>query len=268
MTAAACATSMLRVGCLVYDNDYRHPLVLAKELATIDVLSGGRVEVGLGAGWMAPDYEQSGIPFDPPGVRVSRFEEAVQLMKGLFGDGPFDFKGDHYTVVGHDAYPKPVQRPHPPILVGGGGKRLLTFAAREADIIGLNPRRRSNEQWDDQNLPDATAEAADRKVGWIRDAAGARYPSIELSVVVPFVVVTDDREGFAKTIAAGLEANAAGVELSAENVLASPYVLAGSIDEICDTLRERRERWDVSYLVFNDDSIDAVAPIVERLAGT
>jgi probable F420-dependent oxidoreductase len=268
MTAAACATSMLRVGCLVYDNDYRHPLVLAKELTTIDVLSGGRVEVGLGAGWMAPDYEQSGIPFDPPGVRVSRFEEAVQLMKGLFGDGPFDFKGDHYTVVGHDAYPKPVQRPHPPILVGGGGKRLLTFAAREADIIGLNPRRRSNEQWDDQNLPDATAEAADRKVGWIRDAAGARYPSIELSVVVPFVVVTDDREGFAKTIAAGLEANAAGVELSAENVLASPYVLAGSIDEICDTLRERRERWDVSYLVFNDDSIDAVAPIVERLAGT
>jgi probable F420-dependent oxidoreductase len=268
MTAAACATSTLRVGCLVYDNDYRHPLVLAKELATIDVLSGGRVEVGLGAGWMAPDYEQSGIPFDPPGVRVSRFEEAVQLMKGLFGDGSFDFKGDHYTVVGHDAYPKPVQRPHPPILVGGGGKRLLTFAAREADIIGLNPRRRSNEQWDDQNLPDATAEAADRKVGWIRDAAGARYPSIELSAVVPFVVVTDDREGFAKTIAAGLEANAAGVELSAKNVLASPYVLAGSVDEICDTLRERRERWDVSYLVFNDDSIDAVAPIVERLAGT
>lgn len=268
MAAAAAVTSRLRVGCLVFDNDYRHPLVLAKELATIDVLSGGRLEVGLGAGWMAPDYEQAGIPFDDPGVRVSRFEEAVRVVKGCFADGPFDFEGVHYTVRAHDAYPKPVQRPRPPLLVGGGGHRLLSFAAREADIVGLNPRRRSNAQWDDQNLPDATAEAADRKVGWIREAAGARYPEVQISVIVPFVVVTDDRDGFAKTVAASLEGSAGDVDLSPDNVLASPYVLAGTVEEICASLAERRERWDLSYVVFNDDALDAAAPIVERLAGT
>lgn len=265
MTAAACATDTLNVGCLVLDNDYRHPLVLAKELATIDHLSNGRVEVGLGAGWMAPDYEQSGMPFDPPGVRVSRMEEAVTIIKALLAGQAVNHAGVHYTITGHTAYPVPATTP--PIMIAGGGPRMLKIAAREADIIGLNPARKSNAAWEDQNLPDATADATDRKIGWIRDAAGARYADIELSIVVPFVIVTDDRDGTASAIAGSLPPDA-DTELNAEGVLASPHVLIGSVDQIADTLRERRDRWDLSYYVFNDDSIDAVAPIVEQLAGT
>jgi probable F420-dependent oxidoreductase len=267
MAAAAAATTTLRVGCLVFDNDYRHPLVLAKEMATIDVLSGGRVDVGIGAGWMAPDYEQAGIPFDPPGVRVSRMIEAVAVLKGLFADGPLDYAGEHYRITGHTGLPKPVQRPHPPIMIGAGGERLLRFAAREADIVGLNPVRRSNDEWADQNVTDATAEATDRKLAWIRDAAGARFDDIELSIIAPFVVVTDDRVGLAESIAAGLDA-ADGADAGPHEVLSSPYVLLGTVDEIADTLRERRERWQLSYYVCNDDSAEVMAPVVDRLEGT
>jgi probable F420-dependent oxidoreductase len=264
MTAAACATETLRVGCLVFDNDYRHPLVLAKEMATTAHLTGGRVEVGLGAGWMAPDYEQAGLDFDPPGVRVSRMEEAVTIVKGLLAGTSVNFAGEHYTITDHTAYPVPAVAP--PIMIAGGGPRMLRIAAREADIIGLNPARKSNAAWEDQNLPDATADATDRKLGWIRDAAGDRYADIELSIVVPFVIVTDDREATATAIAGSLPPDAAA-DLSAEGVLASPHVLIGSVDQICATLEERRDRWDLSYYVFNDDAIETVAPIVERLAG-
>jgi hypothetical protein len=150
-------------------------------------------------------------------------------------------------------------------MVGGGGKRLLSFAAREADIVAVNPVKISNEEWADQNVNDATAAAADRKLEWIRDAAGARFDDLELSIVAPFVVITDDRQGFAETILGGLDTG--GVESTPADVLASPYVAIGTIDEICQTLEERRERWKLSYYVFNDDSVDAVAPIVERLSG-
>jgi probable F420-dependent oxidoreductase len=265
MAAAATATETLRVGTLVHANDYRHPVVLAKELATIDHLSNGRVEIGLGAGWMAPDYEQAGMPFDPPGTRVSRLEEAVTIVKALMAGGPVTVDGDHYTVTQHELYPAPVQAP-PPLMIAGGGPRMLRLAARQADIVGLNPARKSNAAWEDQNLPDATAAATDRKVGWIRDAAGSRYDELELSIVVPFVLVTDDREGTAAAIASSLPPDPEA-DLSAEAVLSSPHVLIGSVDEICATLRDRRERWDLSYYVFNDDSIDAVAPVVERLTG-
>jgi probable F420-dependent oxidoreductase len=267
MAAAATATETLRVGCLVHANDYRHPVVLAKELATIDHLSGGRVEVGLGAGWMAPDYEQAGMAFDPPGVRVSRLAEAVTIVKALFAGGPVTVHGDHYRVTEHELYPLPVQDPRPPIMIAGGGPRMLRLAAREADIVGLNPARKSNAAWEDQNLPDATAAATDRKIGWVRDAAGDRYDDLELSIVVPFVLVTDDRDGTANAIASSLPPDPEA-DLSAEGVLSSPHVLIGTVDQICDTLVERRERWELSYYVFNDDSIDTVAPIVARLAGS
>ncbi|MGZ6969620.1 MAG: TIGR03621 family F420-dependent LLM class oxidoreductase [Acidimicrobiia bacterium] len=268
MTAAAAATRSLRVGCLVFDNDYRHPLVLAKELATIDVLSGGRVDVGIGAGWMAPDYEQAGMPFDAPGTRVSRMIEGVRVMKGLFAEGPFDFSGEHYTITGHEGLPKPVQRPHPPIMIGAGGERLLRFAAREADIIGINPVKRSNEAWEDQNIADATDEATDRKIAWIRDSAGARFDDLELSIVAPFVVVTDDRVGLAESIASGLDpGEGTDVVPGPEAVLSSPYVLLGTIDEIVETLEARRERWQLSYYVCNDDTVETMAPIVAKLNG-
>jgi probable F420-dependent oxidoreductase len=267
MTAAACATTALRVGCLVFDNDYRHPLVLAKEMATLDVLSGGRVELGIGAGWMGSDYEQAGMTYDAPGVRVDRMIEGVQIIKALHGDGPVDFDGKHYTISGHDALPKPVQRPHTPILIGGGGKRVLTFAAREADIIGLNPRNLGNDAWADTNVGDATDEATDRKVAWIREAAGPRFDAIEISIVVPFIIETDDRTGMAEGIAAGLP-RAGGEVATAARVLESPYVLLGTLDEMAKTLEARRDRWGISYVVFNADSVDAAAPLVERLADT
>lgn len=267
MTAAAVSTQRLRVGALVLANDYRHPVVLAKELATIDHLSSGRLEIGLGAGWMAPDYEQAGMPFDPPGVRVSRLQESVAVLAALLHGGPVDHAGEHYTLTGHTLYPPPVQRPRPPIMIAGGGPRMLRFAAREADIVGLNPARKSNAEWEDQNLGDATADATDRKLAWIREAAGDRYDGLELSIVVPFVIVTDDREGTATAIAGSLPSDT-DADLSAAGVLASPHVLIGTVDEICDTIRERRDRWDLSYYVFNDDAIDTVAPIVARLAGS
>jgi probable F420-dependent oxidoreductase len=268
MTAAACATTSLRVGCLVFDNDYRHPLVLAKEMATLDVLSGGRVEVGIGAGWMGSDYEQAGMPYDRPGVRVSRLIEAVRIMKALFGDGAVSIEGEHYTITDHDALPKPVQRPHPPILIGGGNERMLKHAGREADIIGLAPAFVSNEAWAETNVADGTQEATDRKLTWIRDAAGERFDQIELSINLWIVIPTDDRGELAASIAAGLDISDEAGPATAARVLASPYVLLGTIDEMAETLEERRERWGISYYVFNDDVVDASASLVARLAGT
>jgi probable F420-dependent oxidoreductase len=268
MTAAACATETLRVGCLVFANDYRHPLVLAKELATLDRLSGGRLEIGLGAGWMGSDYFQAGIAFDAPRDRVSRLEEAVHVIKAFFAGGSVDFSGDHYTVAGHEMYPASSQQPRPPILLVAGGPRMTRFAAAEADIIAINPATKSNEAWAEQNLADAGADAVDRKIHAIRDAAGNRYDELELQIVVPFVVPTDDREGTARAIADSLPSDDRSVDINAETVLASPYVLIGTEEQICDALIERRARWGLSYYVFNDNSIDAVAPIVARLSGT
>ena len=121
LSAAAAVTTTLRIGALVFDNDYKHPAVLAKELATQDVLSGGRVEIGLGAGWMETDYRSIGMAYDRPGVRIDRFEEGIAVIKGAMADGPFSFAGRHYTITDYDGRPKPVQRPHPPLLIGGGG---------------------------------------------------------------------------------------------------------------------------------------------------
>jgi probable F420-dependent oxidoreductase len=268
MTAAACATETLRVGCLVFANDYRHPLVLAKELLTLDRLSGGRVDVGLGAGWMGSDYVQAGMAFDAPRDRVTRLEETVHLMKAFFAGGSVDFSGDHYTVAGHEMYPGPVQKSGPPLLLVAGGPRMTRFAAAEADIVAINPATKSNEAWAEQNLADASAEAVDRKVRAIREAAGKRYDDIELQIVAPFVIATDDRDGTAEAIAAGLPSDDPAVVITAATVLSSPYVLIGTEDQICNSLIERRERWDLSYYVFNDDSVDAAAPIVARLNGT
>jgi len=268
MTAAACATETLRVGCLVFANDYRHPLVLAKELLTLDRLSGGRVEVGLGAGWMGSDYEQAGMPFDAPRDRVSRLEEAVHVMKAFFAGGAVDVAGDHYRITGHEMYPGATQEPRPPILLVAGGPRMTRFAAAEADIVAINPATKSNEAWAEQNLADASAEAVDTKIAAIRRAAGDRYDEIELQIVAPFIIATDDRDGTAAAIAASLPSDDPAVEINAATVLSSPYVLIGTEDQICAALVDRRERWDLSYYVFNDDSIDAAAPIVARLTGT
>ena len=259
MMAAADATTDLKVGALVFDNDYKHPVVLAKEMATIDVLSGGRVELGLGAGWMRTDYEQSGIAYDRPGVRIDRFEEGLAIVKGLFADGPFSYEGDHYRITALDGQPKPVQQPGPPILIGAGGPRMLGIAAREADIVGVNPSLHTG-QIDAETASDATAAAYDTKLARLREAAGDRFDDLELNCLMFFVAPTDDPLGFAATMAPMFG-------LSPEEVLEVPLALIGSVDEMCEALEARRDRWGLSYFCCQAETMDALAPVVARLAG-
>jgi probable F420-dependent oxidoreductase len=259
LMAAADATTRLRVGSLVFDNDYRHPVVLAKEAATIDLLSDGRFDLGLGAGWMASDYEQAGIPFDSPGTRISRMEEALTIIKGLFTGEPFTFAGEHYRVTGIEGFPRPLQMPHPPILLGGGGRRMLRLAAREADIVNVNFDLREGAI--NRNLVrTGLAEATDEKLGWIRDAAGERMERVELSVTIFLANITDDRESVASVMAAGI-----GVE--SKDILAMPHFLIGTVDEVVEDLQARRERYGISYVIVPGEAAESFAPVVARLTG-
>ncbi len=260
MQAAADATTDLRVGALVFDNDYKHPVVLAKEIATIDVLSGGRVELGIGAGWMTTDYEQSGIPHDAAGVRVSRMEEGIAIMKGLFAEGAYSFEGDHYRITELDGLPKPVQRPHPPFLIGGGGRRVLSIAAREAQIVGINPALKSGAV-DATTAADATGAATDRKLAWVREAAGDRFDDLELNTLLFAVIDTDD-------VAGTNEMMAGMFGLSPDDVPDIPHALIGPPSAMCDLLEARRARWGFSYIVVQGDAMETMAPVIARLAGT
>ena len=260
LRAAAAATTTLRIGSLVLDNDYKHPVVLAKEAATLDLLSGGRLELGLGAGWMLTDYEQSGIPYDPPKVRVDRFEEGLAVVKGLWGDGAVSFKGEHYTIDGLDGLPKPAQRPRPPILVGGGGKRVLSIAAREADIVGINPNLKSGAV-DADTAQNGMAAATAEKVAWVKEAAGDRFDDLELNCLVFMAQVTEDRQAVAEQFAPLF-----GVEPA--DVLQTPLAMIGTVDEICADLEQRRADYGISYVVVQEAGMEAMAPVVARLAGT
>jgi probable F420-dependent oxidoreductase len=261
LAAAAAATTELRVGTLVLDNDYRHPVINAMDMATVDLLSGGRLELGIGAGWMASDYEQSGITMDDAATRVDRLAEGLTVLKGLFAPGPFSFQGKHYRIAELDGQPRPVQQPHPPFIVGGGGPRVLALAAREADIVGVNPAIRSGRA-DRAASHDGAAAVTDRKLGWVREAAGERYADLELQMLLFACVITDDRAGT-------IEAMAPLFGLSPEDVDDYPHAWVGSVDQIADDLVARRERWDVSYLVVQGpDAMRAAAPVVARMAGT
>ena len=256
---AAAVTDRLRVGTFVLGNDYKHPVVCAREMASLDLLSDGRLELGIGAGWMTADYEKAGIPLDRPGVRIARLAEAITIMKGLFSSGPFTFHGEHYRVTELDGMPKPVQQPVP-FFVGGGAPRILALAAREAQIIGINANLRSGDGTSSDAARSMTPDATDQKIGWVRDAAGEHFDDLELQALVGFVYVTDD----AKRILEGI-ADAFGV--SVDDARLAPPCLVGSEDDMVASLEERRERWQMSYHVIDDGSIDAFAPIVERLAG-
>jgi probable F420-dependent oxidoreductase len=259
LMAAADATSSLRVGALVLGNDYRHPVVLAKELATIDVLSDGRLEIGIGSGWTRTDYEQSGIGYDPAAVRIDRFDESLQVVKALLSPEPAEVVGQHYTVNGLVGFPKPVQQPRPPILIGGGGRRMLAIAAREADIVGINGTLAAG-VIDAGALTSMQAAAVDDKVGWVREAAGERFPALELNVRAFYVAVTNDRAGT-------LEHLAGGLGFSPEEVAATPFALIGTPEQIAEDLQARRERWGFSYVIVGADDVDDFAPVVEELTG-
>jgi probable F420-dependent oxidoreductase len=267
LATVAAATDRLRLLPFVLNNDLRHPAVVAQDLASLDVLSGGRLEVGIGGGWNAPEFRAIGIPFDPVGVRVARLGEAVAVLKGCFADGPFSFAGEHYTITDHDGRPKPAQRPRPPLFIGGGGRRILSLAAREADKVGLAPRLTwpgGEPRGDPRSI---TIAATEEKIGWIRDAAGDRFEGIELNIYPSMsgIVVTDHARVEAAAVVDRLRSRT-GIELTEDEVLESPHIYIGSIAGLTAKFRELRERLGISSILTGD--IDELAGVVERLAGT
>lgn len=262
MAAVAMATTTLRIGTLVISNDFRPPVQLAKEFATLDVISEGRIELGLGAGFLKAEYDPLGIHFDPPGVRVGRLEESLQLLKKLFAGGVVDHRGTHYTVDQFDGFPIPVQRPRLPILVAGSGDRMLRIAAREADIVGIQTVTTTSGDVvsDPANWMAGTVQ---RKVDLIRDTAGDRFNEIELNTTISLEIADDPEEGARKVIAdRGWEG------VSVEDVLEMPAILIGTLDEIAIRIRERRDRFGLSYLVVSEKNVGRIAPLVPVLTGT
>lgn len=257
MMAALDATTRLRVGSFVFNNDLRNPTILAKEVATLDLFSEGRFEFGLGAGYLLADYEQTGIAFESAGVRISRFEEALHLIKQLFVEEVVNFSGTFYTADQTKGLPIPVQKPHPPVYVGGGGQRVLSLAAREADIVGFAPKNSQK----GLDFGDATARCTANKVEWVRTAAGERFTSLELSCIVFRVIVTNDR-------AQALQRAAGYMGLSGEEVAGSPHVLIGTTDQIAEDLQTRRSLYGISYIEVLEEYMELFAPVVARLAGT
>ena len=260
LTAAAAATRTLRVGTLVLDNDYRHPALLAKEAATLDVLSGGRFELGIGAGWLREEYEQAGIPFDPPGVRVDRLEESIQVIKRLLSGSPTKFDGSHYSLDGLESFPPPAQRPRPPILIGAGSKRMLGLAGREADVVNILPKALPDGTISEE-LSERSPETIARKIGWVREAAGERFGEVELSAFAT-IAIEADAASAAERLAAERGWDGQGARL-----LEMPSMLLGPVERIADQLQERRERFGLSYYVVSDELLETAAPLVERLAG-
>ena len=256
----AAVTDTLRVGPLVLGNDYKHPVVLAREMATLDLLSEGRLELGIGAGWMTVDYEKAGIPLDRPGVRIARLAESIAVLKGLFAPGPFTFDGEHYQVTDLDGMPKPVQGANLPFLVGGGGKKILGLAAREAKIVGINANLRTGEGESRETAQSLLPEATDQKLAWLREAAGDGFAELEVQSLLGFVHVTDDPSGIVRAMAGSF-----GV--SESDAVLAPATLVGSVESIIELLEERRARWQMSYVVVPVESTEALAPVVARLAG-
>ena len=263
LMAAADATRELRLGSLVFGNDFRNPVMLAREAATIDLLSDGRLELGLGTGWERDDYERTGIALDPAGVRVSRFEEAIQIIKKLFGDEPINFTGSYYTISNLKPLLKSTQRPHPPILIGGGSRRMLSIAAREADIVSVNVQTTAEGSLD---LRSFTADATDQKMKLIRQAAGERFETLELNILVLAIDITNNRQAAAQKLASEWDFDLE--KISIPELLESPHFLFGSEEEIIEDLQRRRERYGISYFtIFGEEHIETFAPVVARLAG-
>jgi probable F420-dependent oxidoreductase len=262
MAMVAALSDRLRIAPFVINNDLRHPALLGHDLATVDLLSGGRLDVAIGAGWNKPEYDAIGLTYDSPPTRVGRLAEAVTVLKGYFGDKPFSFAGEHYTISELDGYPKPVQRPHPPFMIGGGGRRVLTLAARQAQIVSLAPRAGRDGRGDNASLSwDATVE----KVGWVRDAAGDRFGELELNVYPSRVApqITDDGRGALR--GAADEIGSGSGNRPDEDILRdSPHIWIGSLDELAEKALRLRAELGISSLMLGE--VDELAPLVARLA--
>jgi probable F420-dependent oxidoreductase len=261
LVTAADATKRLRVGTNVLNNDLRHPVLVAREAAAVDLLTDGRLLLGLGAGSIRSEYQEAGLRFEPGRVRVERLAEAVTVIKALLNGEEVNFAGRHYQLAGHTIAPLPVQKPHPPILIGGNGPRLLTLAAREADIVGFSGITFRNGGAAAPDLSAWRASGVDERVRLVREAAGDRYCQLELNALVQRVVVTEDCRAAAEELAARWP------QLSADEILQSPYVLIGTVGQMVEALQARRERWGISYCVVHEPYLDDFAPVVARLAG-
>jgi probable F420-dependent oxidoreductase len=259
LAAAAAATSTLRVGTLVLNSAFRHPLVAAREYASVDVLSNGRVEVGLGTGWFEEEYRQAGLAFDEPVLRAERLDETVRIFKEFFADENVSFAGKHFSIADAPAIPRPVQQPRPPILVGGGSLATLAFAAREADIVNMWATTKGG-----RLLPPGetlSVEATNQRLAVIRGASADRQEPVELSIYVQYAELTDSRLARSRQIAAENG-------LTAADVLESPYLIVGSVSEVEALLRERRDESGISYIIVHEDYAPALVPVIERLKGT
>jgi probable F420-dependent oxidoreductase len=256
-TVAAEATSTLHVGPFVLNNDFRHPVVLAKEIATLGLAAEGRVEVGLGAGSLRSDYDQSGIEFDELALRVDRLAESLAVMKKLWADGEATSTGTYYTVRGAQCDPRPASPPR--VMVGGGSKRLLTLAAREADTVGINTSLSAGDDSAGTTVR-ATLDRYDRCLTWVREAAPDRFGSIEFQIVAFATRIVASRRAAART--------ATMLGLPGEDALELPIVLMGTVDEVCEQLLKRRERWGFTNIVVPAEAMESFAPVVDRLAGT
>ena len=260
LTVAAEATTTLRILSLVLANDYRHPVVLAKEIATLDQFSGGRLELGIGAGWMATDYHQAGIPYDRPGIRIARLAESVTILKASFSAEHVDFEGEYYRVDGFVNTPGVIQRPGPPLMIAGGGQKVLSLAAREADIIGVNVAFGAGVV-DARAGATASPAATDVKIRWIKEAAGPRFGALELHTRVHLAMIADNREEVAATMGPAFG-------LSPDDALRTPHALIGTKAQCIETLHRWRDDWGISYIGLSADAVDQMAPIVAQLAGT
>jgi probable F420-dependent oxidoreductase len=264
LAAVAALTERIRISAFVHNNDLRHPAVLAQELATLDALSEGRLDVAIGAGWNESEYAAIGVPFDSIKVRRARLAEAVTVIKGCFAPGPFSFAGEHYTITDYDAQPKPVQQPHPPFFIGGGGRATLELAAREAQTVGLAPRILPGGISDPRSF---TWAATEEKISWVREAAGARFDDLTFNVYPSFwpVTVTDDLTGEAEKVVAALKERS-GFDLTAQDVIDSPHIFIGSHDRFVEKFTELRDRLGISSFLIGE--LDLLGPVVKRLAGT
>jgi probable F420-dependent oxidoreductase len=260
IAVAAAATTSLRVGCRVFCVDYHQPVVLAKELATLDMLSEGRLEVGLGAGWVAAEYDALGIAMDAAGIRIERLGEVVELLKQHWSGQPVDVRGTHVTAHGFAGRPLPVQRPHPPLLIGGGAPKILRLAGRLADIVSINFNNASG-RLGSKSVASSSVSGTESKLGWIREGAGDRFSDLEIEIGAYFVAVKDDPR---ETLSA--MASRFGVEPA--DLVRHPHALIGSVDEICERLEQRRAELGVSYINIAQRHMTEFAPVVAKLSGT
>jgi probable F420-dependent oxidoreductase len=259
MAAAAAVSQTLRIGCRVFCVDYHAPAVLAKEAATLDLLSDGRLEMGLGAGWSEVEYTAMGLDFEQPGRRIAKLAEVVSFIKAHWQGDELDWSGDFVQVHGYAGRPRPLQRPHPPIMIGGGGQRVLSLAGREADIVSISSVpfvARDADGLDPQAV-------AGRRISFVRDAAGERFGALDVESSPYFTQITDDPE----TALAGLAEVAKSTGIAIELLRDHPNVLVGSVESVVETLHSRREKLGINYVTVQQSQIESFAPVVALLHG-